>query len=68
MENGDVIMASYVTSATVDGRVFGEALVPVSLITIGSASLLGDPPQKSSIRVWFDARKAGTIERIPTLT
>ncbi|WP_146658338.1 baseplate J/gp47 family protein [Enhygromyxa salina] len=37
-------------------------------MTIAAASVIGYQNPVSLIRVWFDARKAGTIERIPTRT
>src|SRR5690606_24177530 len=68
VEVGNSVLPSYIVSATIDERAFGEAQVPVSLVTIGSVSAIGQPAQNAAIRIWFDARKAGTIERIPTLT
>jgi hypothetical protein len=78
--NGDVVIIEYdgsvaakvVDAAGTDKRKISDdqmenVEVLVSRITLGSAGL-PMVEAEDAVRIWFDARKAGTLERIPTKT
>ncbi|WP_146661265.1 hypothetical protein, partial [Enhygromyxa salina] len=72
-EIGETVIPAVVNASVISERKFegGEAetiYVPITKLTVSSLSATALPQGASSFRVWFDARKAGTIERIPTLT
>ncbi|PRQ03168.1 hypothetical protein ENSA7_54390 [Enhygromyxa salina] len=73
VEQGNILMPSVVTMATVEKRDISDNSsppinVPITTLIFSPAAKIGYGSDKAKIRIWFNARKAGVLERIPTAT
>ena len=74
VEYRGALMPAEITEYTIVTRGINEAeeaaedgvKVSVSQIVIRAAEFIPQPESPGGVRIWFDARKAGTLERIPT--
>jgi hypothetical protein len=69
IEDGTALMATTVDAVLVTELTTQDDInIPATKITISPASKIAQPTFSESIRIWFNAKKAGTLERIPTRT
>jgi hypothetical protein len=74
IEDSSGVMASLIDAVevvSVDVAVGGgeeDVTVQTSRVIISPAAQIGHPELTQSVKVWFNARKVGTLERIPSTT